>query len=694
MPLSDFSAPLVLVVDDDVATRLLLKGLLAKQGYLVVEAANGQQAVESVRQQPPDLILMDVMMPDVDGYSACAQIRLLMGDESLPVVMLTAADDIESIEKAFNAGATDFITKPLNWALLAERVRYALRTGSLNREVRRARLREATTRRVAGIGYWRWSLDDDALTCSEDLELLTGVPLHRAATLHALAGLVHEGDRKRLMAAFERARDTGSKVDLEVRLASGQGERMLRLVGERGTQVEDVSLMFGVIQDVTDSRRAQALVDYLALHDETTGLGNRRLFQQQVSNALEGLKGDPGRVMLVGVIDLSRFGRYNDTLGVQIADRLLGLVGQRIKSSLGAFGSEVARLGGDEFAVMVLASDEPAAVQRFNAMLAKLEAPFRVDEHEVFVGLSSGFSLYPADAANQDGLLTLAQEAQRQARRMGHASLRCSIDADAAQRQRVALELELSLHKALERGEFFLVYQPQMNFATGRIVGAEALLRWRHPELGVVPPIQFVPLLEETGLIHDVGAWVVREAARQAGVWERDGLPLRIGVNLSPKQFLALGLFDIVAHACRQAAVSPSLIELEITESLTMQDVEHTQALLQEFREAGFKIAVDDFGVGHSSMEYLLKFPIDVIKIDRAFVMNITTERGRRAIVRAMTVLAQSLGMQVIAEGVETQRQCDFIEALGVNEVQGYLIGKPMSAEDFEAMARGYRRTV
>lgn len=682
----------VLVVDDDATTRLALRGVLSRQGYQVVEAHNGQQGIEAAQVHRPHLILMDVVMPELDGYSACAQIRLLMGDESLPIIMLTAADDMQSIAMAFNAGATDFITKPINWALLTERVRYALRTGGLNREVRRSRLREAAVRRVAGLGYWEWSLGGDTLAWSEELEPLTGVAAHHLANLEALIEYTHPDDRKRLLSGLERARDTGSKLDLEFRLLAGTDERVLRLIGERGTQGEDANQLFGVFQDLTDSRRAEALVDYLALHDETTGLGNRRLFVRQVRNAMDGFRINSNKVLLVGTIDLSRFGRYNESLGESGADKLLGLVGQRLKDGAGPVGVEVARVGGDEFAVMVLAQDEGGAAQRFQGLLSKLTQPFRVGEHEIFLALSAGYALFPGDVSDAESLLKHAQDAQRQARRTGHQCLRASSDQDMARQQRGQLALERDLHKALERQEFFLLYQPQMDFAAGRIAGAEALIRWRHPTLGVVPPVQFVPLLEETGLIHEVGAWVVQEACRQAAAWERAGLNLRIGVNLSPRQFLSLGLFDTVAHACRSAGASPSLIELEITESLTMQDVEHSTELLQEFRQAGFLIALDDFGIGHSSMEYLLKFPIDVIKIDRAFVSQITTARGDRAIVRAMTVLGQSLGMTVIAEGVENQRQCDFIEAVGVNEVQGYLIGKPMPPQELEALARGYTR--
>ncbi|MEY2685716.1 MAG: hypothetical protein RJA09_2861, partial [Pseudomonadota bacterium] len=253
-----------------------------------------------------------------------------------------------------------------------------------------------------------------------------------------------------------------------------------------------------------------------------------------------------------------------------------------------------------------------------------------------------------------------------------------------------ALDLERSLRKALDHNEFFLVYQPQLDLRSGRILGVESLLRWQHPVRGPVSPVQFIPVLEEMGLITAVGQWVLKQACWQAAQWSKQGLALRMGINLSPRQFLDPNLFDSVQGAVQAAGAHPELIELEITESLAMQDLDHSIRLLERFRAEGYKIAIDDFGIGHSSLEYLLRFPLDVIKIDRAFITNITATRADRAIVRAVTSIGQTLGLQVIAEGVETQRQSDFVEALGVSEIQGYLIGKPMPPDELFALAKSY----
>lgn len=693
MPLVENKTTKLLVVDDDAPTRRLLRSVLGKQGYEMVEAANGVEAVAQVQAQRPDLILMDVMMPELDGYGACAQIRLLDADDCLPIIMLTGAEDMDAIESAFNAGATDFITKPINWALLTQRVRYALRTAALNKELRRNRFREASIRKIARLGYWDWNLQNSSVRWSDQINSLTEAGTQGRDFFDSFISKLHPGDQARVRQAFLSARDEGRRVDLEMRISIEQDERVFRLVGERGSQAEDIDRVFGVYQDVTESRKTQALVDFLALHDELTGLSNRRLFIQQASQALEKARAVTDAHLLLGWLDLTRFQRYNETLGEAGANRLLVQVAQRLRTKmLGNSGSEVARVGGDEFAIMLQADSAAEAIERFTQLLDGLSYDFKFDEQELFLSFSAGIALYPDHGAEAEQLLAKAQDAQRLARSQGRVYLSAVNDIDQFHRQQEALELEHALRKALDNQEFFLEYQPQLEFASNKIVGCEALLRWRHPKRGVVSPVQFIPMLEEFGLINEVGAWVLQESFRQAAQWVGAGLPLRMSANLSPRQFLDPNLFDTVAAAVQQAGVPPQLIELEITESLAMQDVRHTIQLLDRFRREGFKIAVDDFGIGHSSLEYLLRFPIDVIKIDRAFINNITGTRADRAIVRGVTVMAQTLNLSVIAEGVETQRQSDFIEALGVNEIQGYLIGKPMSPEALEQFVRNFKR--
>ncbi len=682
---------LLLIVDDDTPTRLLLRGVLIRQGFRIIEAADGAEAVELFERERPALVLLDVMMPVMDGFEACSRMREIDRSEGTPLIMLTGADDLKAIDKAFNAGATDFITKPINWTLLTQRVRYALRAGQLNREVRQNRLRQAAARRIAKLAFWEWRLSDDSLRWSDDLEAVIGVAGHPIGQVKDFFAAVHPDDRARAQRLMNLVRQAQGQIEMELRVSIGGHDRLVRMVGERGIQGSDNDLVLGAFQDVTDLRQTEALVDYLALHDDLTDLANRRLFLRRIAETLEELKSHSDEILLVGWIDIARFHRHNEALGEAIGDLLLTKMAQRLRQ-LVATPDAVARVGGDEFALMLRAPEMSDAIERFESLLVHLRRPFHLDQGETILTFSSGIACFPTHGIDANQLLLLAQDAQRLAQSQARPMLVATPSAPSQSRFTEALAVERALHTALEKKEFFLVYQPQMDLRSGTIIGVEALLRWRHPTWGLVPPTRFIALLESLGLISAVGQWVLEEACRQSSRWEQDGLALRVGINLSPRQFLEPNLFAKIQQAIQASGANPARIELEITESLAMQDPANAIALLGRLREIGIKIAIDDFGIGHSSLEYLLRFPIDAIKIDRAFVSNITRVQADRVIVRAVTAIGQTLGLSIIAEGVETLRQCDFVDALGVSEIQGYLIGKPMEPARIESLLETFVR--
>ncbi|MBC9070933.1 EAL domain-containing protein [Thauera sp. CAU 1555] len=686
--MNEKSSRKLLIVEDVPSTRMLIKGVLGKEGYNILLAENGAEAVEIFEREHPDAVLMDVMMPVMDGFEACQRIRALDRDEGTPIIMLTGAEDIDAISRAFEVGATDFITKPISWPLLSQRIRYAIRGGQLVRQVRQNRLHEASAQRIAQIGFWSWHPATDHFEWSTELAELLNYPMDEITTLNDLVDHVQTDDRERVRRAFRGAAASDLRIDLEMRLVGNSGERILRMTGERGVEGRDLDRLYGAAQNITDSRKAEALVDYLALHDDLTGLGNRRLFSQSLRQALEQRRSEGHGGVLVGWIDLTRFHRHNDAMGEQNGDILLSQVAQRLR--LLAIDGAVARVGGDEFAVLLQDAGTSDLRERFDHLMDALTQPFRVGEKEAFLGVSAGVAQYPEHSADAEQLLTLAQEAQRVGRGQGRRVVQ--YDELTTQKRSPTLDVEHALRRALENQEFHLVYQPQMDLRFGRIVGVEALLRWKHPERGLVSPVEFIPVLEESGMIDAVGAWVIDEACSQARHWELAGTPLRVGINLSPQQFLDPRLFDTIVGTAERRGVSPKRVELEITESLAMQDPTRAIELLTRLRGLGYKIAIDDFGIGYSSLEYLLRFPIDTIKVDRAFVRNITNSQADRAIVGAITVIARTLGINTIAEGIETMRQCDFVEALGIGEIQGYLIGKPMSPREIEHLIVSFRR--
>jgi len=681
----------LLIVDDDTPTRLLLRGVLSRQGFVVIEASDGMEALALFTQHHPALVLLDVMMPVLDGFATCVQMRALDQDAGTPLIMLTGANDLKAIDHAFSAGATDFITKPINWTLLTQRVRYALRSGQLGREVRRSHLRQLSACRIAKLAFWEWRLSDDSLHWSDDLYAVLGVASPAVAWLGELLALVHPDDRTRVQRLLTLTRQANTPLELELRVRTAGEERLVRLVGERGVQGADQAVVFGAVQDVTALRQTEALVDYLALHDDLTDLPNRRLFLRRSAEVLSTLDLDDGEVLLIIWLDIARFHRHNEALGEAGGDLLLTRLARRLRR-LVVVQDALARVGGDEFALLIRAATLAAGLDRLESILVQLRRRFHLAADETILTFSVGVAVAPEHGTDPNQLLMLAQDAQRLARSQARAVLVAIPLPPSQSRFTETLAVERALHTALERGEFFLVYQPQMELRTGTIVGVEALLRWQHPTLGVVPPVRFIPLLENLGLISEVGQWVLEEACRQAQRWESVGLNLRVGINLSPRQFLEPNLFATIQQVIAETGVQPAHLELEITESLAMQDPTSAITLLGRLRAIGLKIAIDDFGIGHSSLEYLLRFPIDTIKIDRTFVTNITHAQADRVIVRAVTAIGQTMGLSVIAEGVETLRQCDFIEALGVHEIQGYLIGKPMAAAQLETLIAEFVR--
>ncbi|WP_200153102.1 putative bifunctional diguanylate cyclase/phosphodiesterase [Chromatium okenii] len=683
----------LLIVDDDTPTRLLLRGVLSRQGFVVIEASDGMEAVALFAQHHPALVLLDVMMPVLDGFATCVQMRALDQDAGTPLIMLTGANDLKAIDHAFSAGATDFITKPINWTLLTQRVRYALRSGQLGREVRRSHLRQLSACRIAKLAFWEWRLSDDSLHWSDDLHAVLGVASPAVGWLGELLALVHPDDRTRAQRLLTLTRQANTPLELELRVHTAGIERLVRLVGERGVQGADQAVVFGAVQDVTALRQTEALVDYLALHDDLTDLPNRRLFLRRSAEVLSTLDLDDDEVLLIIWLDIARFHRHNEALGEAGGDLLLTRLARRLRR-LVVVQDALARVGGDEFALLIRAATLAAGLDRLESILVQLRRPFHLHlaADETILTFSVGVAVAPEHGTDPNQLLMLAQDAQRLARSQARAVLVATPLPPSQSRFTETLAVERALHTALERDEFFLVYQPQMELRTGTIVGAEALLRWQHPTLGMVSPVRFIPLLENLGLIATVGQWVLEEACRQAQRWESAGLNLRVGINLSPRQFLEPNLFATIQQVIAKTGVQPAHLELEITESLAMQDPTSAIALLGRLRAIGLKIAIDDFGIGHSSLEYLLRFPIDTIKIDRTFVTNITHAQADRVIVRAVTAIGQTMGLSVIAEGVETLRQCDFIEALGVHEIQGYLIGKPMAAAQLETLIAEFVR--
>lgn len=441
----------------------------------------------------------------------------------------------------------------------------------------------------------------------------------------------------------------------------------------------------GLIRDITERKTAEQQIEYQAYHDALTGLANRRLFQEHLTLALA-LAQRRRRTVAVLFLDLDHFKVVNDSLGHSVGDALLKQVATRLRSAV-RDGDTVARVGGDEFTIVLQdLSDRDDAEIVAKKVLRTIAQPIEVNEHRLYVTTSIGITVFPDDGDDAEELLKNADSAMYRAKAEGRNTYHISTK-ELSRSMQERMTLESNMHGAMERNEFEIWYQPQIDLRTRRVVGMEALLRWKHPSRGIIPPAEFISVAEERGFIVVIGDWVLRKACEQANALRQRGYrDLRVAVNISPRQFREQTLVARVEAAIEESGIDPSFLELEITEGVAMENVELTFDVLTQLRKLGITIAIDDFGTGHSSLSYLKRFPIDALKIDRGFVEDLPDRFEDAAIVKAVVQLAQGLNLRVIAEGVERHEQLEFLQSHGCREIQGYLFGMPMRLPDLEKM--------
>jgi diguanylate cyclase len=568
----------ILIIDDDPLIRRLVAKFFQIVGMQTTEAASGEEGLEVFLERGADAILLDVMMPNgMDGFTTCAKIRGQSAGQHIPVLMMTGMDDLESINLAYDSGATDFITKPINFPLLGHRIRYMLRY------------------------------------------------------THTTLGLQESERRLHRMAYF----------------------------------------------------------------DTLTELPNRQFFREHMQIIIA-LAHRQKLKLAVLFLDLDGFKHINDSLGHDVGDRVLQAISKRLRNSLRASdtvvrtgttedGISLARLGGDEFTVLLSAiarSEDAATVaERIRVCLAE---PLAIDNHDLYSTASIGIAIYPEDGETAEDLLKNADMSMYYAKRDGGNIYRY-FSANMTNVAKRRLSLENQLHKAIERNELELHYQPQLNLGTRSFYGVEALLRWNSQEQGWVSPIEFIPLAEETGLIVSIGEWVLRKACYQIKKWQVQGSSINcMAVNISAVQLQHKGFSSLVKKILAETALEPHTLELEITESALIADENSIMDALHTLKKLGIQLAIDDFGTGYSSLSRLMNYPIDRLKIDQSFVRDLEQNSAKAAIVTAIINMANGMGMSVIAEGVETDGQLAFLKNKHCNEVQGYLLSKPLPSAQIE----------
>ncbi len=697
--------PRILVVDDE---PLILEGmsrLLATRDYEVIPAQGGCDALIAIGKQQFDIVLLDLGMPDLGGN----EVLRFIADRgvSTPVIVVSGESSIDGAINALRAGACDFVRKPYEPEELLRRIDNTLTRSRLEKEnnhiLQRLQQSEKWHRfLVNNSPDFIYTLDPQGhfTFVNDRLEALTGFLRNEMIGQH-YSVLIDDDDISRAENVFnERRAGDRSTRNTELRLKCKPGLRRPRLMQGRCKSVELTATgmyendnnpferrfigSYGVVKDISERKQAEETVHYQTYHDLLTGLPNRALFRNHLGLLLAQSKRSKQSLAVLS-LDLDHFKIINDSLGHSLGDELLLVIGTRLRQCLRE-GDTLARLGGDEFAILLPSLSECGDIELIGRKIIHvLSEPVYIKGHEVYVSASIGACVAPADSDTVDSLIRQAEIAMYHAKTQGRSRLQfweSGMQAPYSER----MQTEADLRRALARNEFVLFYQPQVNIATGEITGFEALLRWWHPQRGLLTPKDFIAIAEESGVIVPIGDWVLRQASAQMSDWSKAGLPqVRLSVNISARQLENPNFVDSVMRAVQVYALNGHHLELEITESLLMRDLEANAIKLGRLSATGIRIAIDDFGTGYSSFKYLSRFPIHTLKIDQSFIQELEREENI-SIVNAMVSMGRGMNLNVVAEGVETQAQLDQLQNINCHEMQGFYYSPPISSHEATLM--------
>jgi diguanylate cyclase (GGDEF)-like protein/PAS domain S-box-containing protein len=692
------SAPL-LVVDDNEMNRDMLSRRLQRHGYAVMTAVDGKQALDLLETQEFALILLDIEMPGISGLEVLKTVRQSRASNELPIIMVTARQHSQSVVETLRLGANDYVTKPIDFAVVIARIETQLARTQAEAALRESEERYALAVRGANDGLWDWNLKTNQIYLAPRWKVMLGLdesevlenPQTWFTRLHAdeINGVMSEIN--------DHLEGRTSHFEIEHRMLHQNGTFLW--MRTRGLAVRDATgkayRMAGSQTDITEGKVADAL----------TGLPNRILFTDRLAHSLDRAKRYRNYLCAVLFLDLDRFKVVNDSLGHVFGDQLLVAIARRLESCLRSndmvarLGTDhtLARLGGDEFTILLddikHVSDALRVAERIQEHLAR---SFDLNAHEVFTSASIGIATTATGYDTPQAILRDADTAMYRAKALGGA--RCELfDSEMRDRAVARLRLETDLRRAVERGEFELHYQPIVSLQTDRIEGFEALLRWRHPDRGLVMPADFIAMAEETGTVVPIGWWVLRQACWQMSVWHSDHVhapPLAISVNLSSRQFSQPDLIENIDAILRETGLGAACLKLEITESTIMERTDSVVTTLRDLKALGVQLAMDDFGTGYSSLSYVHRFPIDTLKIDRSFVTRLATDNEASEVVRAIVGLAHNLGLDVIAEGVESPEQLAQLKVFGCEYGQGFLFSPAVPYDDARTLIADRRHTV
>ena len=698
----------ILVVDDTAENLKVLIGLLLPV-YQVLAVNSGSRALELATGDPkPDLILLDIMMPEMDGYTVLLHLKENPETKDIPVIFVTAMDATEDEQYGLDLGAADYIAKPLKPPIVLSRVRTQL-------ELKRARDRLKNQNVILEAEVARRVTENELILASAGEGIYGTDVKGNISFINPAAAAMLGYEKEELLGQYvhssiHHSRPDGSPYpadDCPLLTATSTGLRMLNkedLIWRKDGSSLPVEFscmpmhrngeLVGAVvtfMDISERKSYMAQLERQSNYDELTGLPNRNLLRDRLAQAIERRRKDDVRLAVL-LLGLDRFKEINDTLGHDIADQALRKLSERLRKTL-QDADTLARMAGDEFGILI-ESEESVVSLVTHALLSNLSQSLSVAGHEIFPTASIGIAVFPKDGDDSETLLKNAAAAMYKVKAAGGGFFRFyASEMNARSLER--LDMTNDLRRALQRNELVLYYQPQLNLRSGEIIGCETLLRWHHPQRGLLPPGQFIPLAEDTGLIVSIGEWVLRTACLQNKAWQDAGLlTVTMAVNVSAHQFASQNVVEMVRTILRETAIDPRTLELELTESAVMADAEEFVRATESLKDLLITLSIDDFGTGFSSLSYLKRFALDRLKIDSSFVRDITHDPGSASIAQAIISLAHNLKLSVIAEGVETGAQLNFLRMRGCDEMQGFYFSKPLPAAEFEQLLRERRKLI
>ena len=673
----------LLVVDDDANNRDMLSRRLMRRGFAVDVAEDGYDAMEKIRAAQYDLVLLDQMMPGLSGLDLLRLLRATYSQSDLPVIMVTAVDQSQTVVEALSGGANDYVMKPVDMPVVTARIEAQLARSKADRSVREREKSLSLAARGANDGLWDWDLADGSMNLSPRCASILGYKNEPGGDIQFWSSLIHPEDLPRVkidLAAHLEHHSPEFQSEFRIRNENGEYQWVLTRGAALFSEERKPLRLAGSVTDVSVTK----------LVDPLTGLGNRRMILDRLATALR--QGDKFALLL---LDLDGFKVVNGSFGHELGDSVLSEIGSRLQALAAARNpaGAVARIGGDEFALFFegCAIDEAAALAL--RILDQVPRPVAIHGSEIVLSASLGIVAEAIPGSVPEELLRDADIAMYRAKECGKNRWEI-FKPDLRERAKSRMTLLQDLRRALELNQFAVFYQPKVNLKRGSIVGFEALMRWVHPERGLVSPGEFIPLAEETGLIVPLGEWILSEACRQLKIWQTRfpaDPPLNMNVNLSVKQLADSGLVDGVRALLEETGIPPETLKLELTESSLMTDLESARDVLSKLQRLQVGLKLDDFGTGYSSLSYLRTLHFDSLKIDRSFVMRLAEDPDSHVIVETIMNLARALDMSVVAEGIEEQGQLDVLLQLGCETGQGFLFSKPVDAASAEQQLEAAR---